>query len=326
MRKIIKECIPYGIVNRYIEQQKIKNRPQNNVEEPLVYNGNGERMRVFYLQDTATRYAYSFTAGRDSQYIFWDRDNVLLPIHFYTHEEMFKTQNTAQKKFGLLMEPEAMIPNVYQRLYENPEIMEQFVAVFTHSAKLLEKYPNTKLYLGQGSWFGAPSGGGVLDEQAYAKKTKLVSMVSSDKKLLESHRLRISIAKSMKTNTNVDTYGAFDGGHTIKAADALTAYRFSIVLENEISPYYFTEKILNCFASMVIPIYAGAQKIGDFFNSDGIIPIDKYASIAEIERVVNQCTTELYKERLPAVIENYNKVLKMLTVDDYIFNEYKGLF
>lgn len=326
MKTFLKNCIPYGLLTKYYEKKYILGLPKYNVPEPYLYNQKGELMRVFYLQDNATKYAYSFTAGRQSEHIFWDRNNVLLPIHFYTHEEMFRTQSTAQKKFGLLMEPEVMIPDIYQKLYDSPDVMAQFDAVFTHSAKLLEKYPNTKLYMGQGSWFGTAAGGGVLDENAYERKTKLVSMVSSDKALLESHKLRISIAKEMKKNPNVDTFGAFDGGRSVKIAEALTDYRFSIVLENEISPYYFTEKLLNCFASMTIPIYAGAQKIGDFFNSDGIIIIDKYASIEELNRIVNQCTPKMYEERLIAVLENYHKVQNLLTVDDYIFREFKDLF
>lgn len=325
MKEILKNCIPYGIVKKIIENRK-KNVPYYNVVEPAIYNEDGEQMRVFYLQDTATRFAYSFTAGRNSKHIFWDRDNVLLPIHFYTHTEMFRTQPTAKKKFGLLMEPEAMIPEVYQQLYDNPSIMAQFEAVFTHSYKLIEKYPNAKLYLGQGAWFGTEVGGGILDECAYTKKTKMVSMISSDKALLESHKLRIAIAKEMKKNLNVDTYGAFDGGNPVKVAETLTDYRFSIILENEISPYYFTEKVLNCFASMTIPIYAGAQNIGEFFNLDGIIQIDKYDSMETLHRVVNQCTAELYDAKIPAVIENYKKAQEQLTVDDYIFRNYRDLF
>lgn len=326
MKQIIKNVLPYGAVNWY--QKRASNIvSEGNITEPKIYNANGERMRVFYLQDKAAPYAYSFTAGRDGTHIFWDRSNVRLPIHFYTHEDMFNTKTTAQKKFGLLMEPEVMIPQVYQRLYENPGLVKEFDAIFTHSEKLLEVCDNAKLYLGQGSWYGTSIAGGALDSELYQKKCKNVSMVSSDKVILESHRRRIEIAKAMKYSGVVDTFGAFDGGPAIKVAEALEDYRFSIVLENEISSYYFTEKILNCFASMTIPVYAGATKIGEFFNEDGIIVIDKTVPTDDIVAMVKKkCTKEAYEERKDALIDNYNRVQKMLCVDDYIFEKYKELF
>ena len=157
LKKYIKNCIPYGIVKKIETQRTVA--IEGNVAEPVLYNINGERMRAFYLQDQAIKYAYSFTAGRNPQYIFWDKDNVMLPVHFYTHQEMFNVKKTAKKRFGLLMEPEAMIPEIYDRLYKSPEIMSQFDAVFTHSAKLMKMYPNARLYLGQGAWFGTDIGG-----------------------------------------------------------------------------------------------------------------------------------------------------------------------
>lgn len=324
LKRIMKDCIPYGIVKRIeLNRQVIT---EGNVDEPVIYNEEGARMRVFYLQDTAIKYAYSFTAGRNPNYIFWDKDNVKLPVHFYTHQEMFKVKGNAKKRFGLLMEPEAMMPEIYERLYNSPEVMSQFDAVFTHSSKLIQMYPNARLYLGQGVWFGTSIGGGNLDTDAWRKKTKNVSMISSDKAVLESHRRRIEIAIAMKENPNVDTFGAFDGGPSVKVADSLTDYRFSIILENEISPYYFTEKVLNCFASMTIPIYAGAQNIGEFFNIDGIIQIDKYDSIESLNRVVNGCSADLYNSKLVAVKENYKKAQEMLSLDDWLYKEYKDLF
>lgn len=144
--------------------------------------------------------------------------------------------------------------------------------------------------------------------------------------MLESHRLRISIAKELKKRMVVDTFGAFDGGPPIKISDALNRHRFNIALENEISDYYFTEKILNCFAAMTIPIYAGANKIGEFFNIDGIIKFDKYASIEDMIKIISMCTSEYYEDHIEAVIDNYNRVQSLLCMDDYIYEQYKDLF
>lgn len=326
MKQFIKKALPYGVMQSYYRNKQKNSIPNRNVKEPSIFNADGEQMRVFYLQDNASTYSYSFTAGRESHKIFWDRDNLLLPIHFYTHEEIFNTQKTARKKFGYVLEPESCKPELYKSLYESPKTVGEFDVIFTHSAKLLDKYENAKLYLGQGVWYGTEIGGGILDPEAYRHKDLGISMVSSNKTILESHRLRISIAKEMKKRGILDTFGAFDGGPSIKIADALSRYRFSIALENEISDYYFTEKILNCFAAMTIPVYAGANRIGEFFNMDGIIRFDKYASADDMAKTISICTPAYYEEHIDAVIDNYNRVQKLLCMDDYIYEEYKELF
>ena len=104
----------------------------------------------------------------------------------------------------------------------------------------------------------------------------------------------------------------------------LVDYRYNIAVENDITDYYFTEKILNCFASMTIPIYIGARKIGDFFNMNGIIQVEKL-DFEHIDNIVKTCCEEDYYERLDAVIDNFQRVQKFLTVEDWIFNNYSNI-
>ena len=74
--------------------------------------------------------------------------------------------------------------------------------------------------------------------------------------------------------------------------------------------------------SMTIPVYLGASKIGQFFNEDGIIKIDKDC---DIEKVLVQCTKEEYEKRQKAVIENYYKALKYFNLNDYLYETlFKG--
>jgi hypothetical protein len=327
MNQILRNIIPYGMYT-YLKKRKeaMLESQFELVDEPYLQNDEGSRLRVFYLQDSASRFSYSFTAGRQSKTILWDRDNYRLPIHFYTHNDIFFTKKIDAKKFALLLEPETMLPGLYARLYKSPDIAKKFDRIFTHSSKLLNKYSNAALYLGQGVWYGTDIGGGELDSSAYKRKTKDVSMVSSNKAILASHRYRIRLAKHFASGSIVDTFGSFNGGPNIKISEALKEYRFSVVLENEISPYYFTEKLLNCFAAMTIPIYAGATDISRFFDKDGIIHLDKAMPFSEIDEIVASCDSLLYKKKIRAVISNYNKVLKLLCLDDHIFNEYKERF
>ncbi len=87
-------------------------------------------------------------------------------------------------------------------------------------------------------------------------------------------------------------------------------YRYSIVVENGIEPFYFTEKIMNAFAAQTIPIYLGATEIGRFFNADGIIQIG-LDDCNHIENILKRCTPEEYERRLPAVIDNFNRAMRL---------------
>ncbi|MCR5255642.1 MAG: hypothetical protein K6D96_06880 [Acetatifactor sp.] len=327
IKEIIRKYAPYCLESDRKKREEYQYAMTlSNIPEPCVYNASGERMRVFYLQDKSAKFSYSFTAGQNPNSILWDRSNYMLPIHFYTDYEIFSPISTCKKKFGILLEPEAFLPDLYERIYNNPDLIAQYEAIFTHSKKVCDTYPNAKLYYGQGAWYGTYVGGGKLDEELYKKKSKLVSMVSSNKTLIESHKRRIEIAQYLKEHTSIDTFGNFDGGIAVKPSYALEDYMFSVVLENEISEYYFTEKLLNCMVSMTIPIYSGAMNIGEIFNTEGFIIIDKYSDLAEIAAVVDGCTKEIYLSKIDAIKENYEIAKSLVNMDDVIYNSYKELF
>lgn len=291
---------------------------------PKVYNKNGEIMHFFYLQDDmCTHKPYSFSSPEWSvtNHIIWDRYNKGLPIHFYSHNNIFQSYTNCDRKFGILIESEAIVPNDYQLVYEKPEVINQYKGIFTHSSKLLDRYANARFMPGSGVWYGSDVGGGVMDKDRYMKKTKNISLLSSDKVMCDLHLYRKDMAFYYKRNGKVDTFGTFDGGKKVKASETLTDYRYSIAIENYISPFYFTEKILNCFAAMTIPIYVGATEIEKFFNPDGIIKIDRM-DYNELDKIIKKCCKEDYEERLYAVIDNFNRVQKYICYEDYLFETY----
>lgn len=105
----------------------------------------------------------------------------------------------------------------------------------------------------------------------------------------------------------------------------LRDYRFAIVIEDELSPCYFSEKLTNCFATQTIPIYLGATEIGRFFNTDGIIQIQA-ADLDRIEKILSQCTIEEYNRRLPAILDNFQRAEKFQSPMDSIFQTYLRKF
>jgi hypothetical protein len=89
---------------------------------------------------------------------------------------------------------------------------------------------------------------------------------------------------------------------------------FSVCIENDTYDTYFTEKILDCFASATIPIYKGTRNVTRYFNPDGIIFLDDYN--------IDDLTPELYYSKLDAVKDNLNRVLEFNTIEDWMYKKY----
>jgi hypothetical protein len=324
IKTILKNFLPHIIVHRYELNNLLKHIPDS--DEPPVYNESGKKLKtVFLSDDQSNEWPYCFVAGRYPKNIFWDRNNFGLKNHVYSHKKILETLGSPVKKFAFFIESETYVPNDYRIFEKNPGLFREFELIFTHSAKLLDKYENAAMIPAGGVWYGGTHGGGVLNPEQYKAKSKNISTIASNRIASNVHQFRLDVARYYKNGDLVDTYGPFDGGKLLKIADTLKDYRYSVVMENIIRPYYFTEKLLNCFASMTIPIYAGAQKIADFFNIDGILQMHS-TDIETIDQIIKNCTEEEYMSRKAAIIDNYNRVQDYLCIEDYIWTKYRDNF
>lgn len=195
----------------------------------------------------------------------WDANS---PVKCVCDEQIYKNKREG-KQVMLLIEPRSIQPNVYDYAIQ---VANQYEYVFTHDSKLLKELPNAKPILWGNVWCRCEK----------PKKTKLISMTSSDKELCDLHKERIRIARKYKDV--IDVYGTIDGGEYVDPFYTLNDYMYSVVIENYIDDIWFTEKLLNCFAMKVIPIYYGARDIGKYFNTKGIIICN---SLEKLEQAIN---------------------------------------
>ncbi|MCX2717440.1 glycosyltransferase family 10 [Helicobacter sp. MIT 21-1697] len=224
-------------------------------------------------------------------------------------------------KYALFSESESIIPDDYRIFDTQKGIHKDFKAVFTYSEKLLNELENAKFIPAAGLWYGQEKGCNIaLDDKVYQIKDKNVSMMCSNKIFCEMHKIRHSIAQKALQSQKVDVFGKFNGGVFLPhKADSLQKYRFQIVVENDCTAYYFTEKILDCFAAQCIPIYLGAREIHQFFNNEGIITFTPKTPLEEILKI---CNEKEYLTRLEAVLDNYQRVLKYQKGSDLFYEEY----
>lgn len=216
---------------------------------------------------------------------------------------------------ALLIEPRSIIPDVYEWMERN---YKKFRYVFTHDSRLLKACDNAKLIL----W-----GMGNANYNSFndVPKTKYISMVSSDKELCEFHKIRKQLALDLKGHPLVDTMGTFDGGAFVDTETIYAPYKFSIVVENYIDDYWFTEKICNCFSNKTIPLYLGSPKIYKFFNPQGIMSFQPQGLKDWLEYQTPDILENKYNRRLEAIEDNYQRVRKFENFETWFFKEYGEL-
>ena len=223
------------------------------------------------------------------------------------------TEEIAPNSIALLIEPRSL-QDTYKWL-ELKRNWRKFKYIFTHDSELLKTCKNAKRIL----W------GRVYDTNDIPK-TKMVSMVSSDKEYCWLHKARKITARELYSYPEVDVLGTIDGGDWKSTREIYAPYMFSVAFENYIDDYWFTEKICNCFANKTIPIYFGAKKITEFFNSKGIIRVPYFEDIpAVIETLRKQGYERQYELRRDAIEDNFERVKKFEDFETWFFNEYGDL-
>ena len=284
--------------------------------------------KVFNLIDGHFANDKYSVAGRDSEYVNWDRNltNLDNPT-FYSHMEMFKIDqlNTPKENsYVLIFESRGIDLQTYSSV---ESLIPKFNKVFTHNSEYLKKYENCKWIPGGGICVGGrkdfPHSEGEIGIQ---EKTKLCSMVSSNKQLCKGHLNRLHIMNIIKDNSKVDKFfgigGPSDNSGWIPIFRSLKDYMFSIVIENYVDDLYITERILNCFATGTIPIYLGAPNIGSIFNEKGIIQLVNLPTIEEFNNMINNLTPDFYYERMDAIKENFERCKQYKSIEDYIYLNY----
>lgn len=279
-------------------------------EYPDIYNADGRKMEMFFIRD---RHFSHEPYGTFPTYFLWDRFNWGLNTHFYTGKSAKETVGAPASKYAWLLEPRTKQPQDYRAFERERSLAREFDAVLTYDERLLDLLDNAVFFPSCAvSWVRE------TDADIWRKKTKNVSVLSSNKKMCPLHYLRLAVAWKCKKEGLADTFGTFDGGRPVTMAETLKPYRYSIAIENQISDYFYTERLISAFITMTVPIYVGARKIDEFFNTDGIIRIDEKQA-ANIKDVLKQCSERDYMNRLPAMCENYEKAKAYLNQNDMLY-------
>jgi hypothetical protein len=242
--------------------------------------------------------------GKESKYIEWVKDDSL-DCTFYIDDTIATAfrDNVSGKKYAWILESMYIKPTIVSQVKNNPDkFLDTFETIFTHNQELLALDPKFKWCPAQGFW---------IKEPKICEKTKMISMISSNKSMTEGQRLRLQWVEMI--GEQLDLYGR--GFNEIASKEeGLCDYMFSIVVENGFYKSYFTEKIMDCFATGTIPVYTGSPDIGKYFNKDGIIDLTEEFDVSE----------DIYYSKMDAIKDNFERVKQYEVLEDFIYLNYFG--
>ena len=212
-------------------------------------------------------------------------------------------------RIALLLESPVVTPRIYNDIVQ---IEDCFDFVFTFNKSLLDSNPQKYRYV--------PADWVCIEKESHVvhDKTKLVSMIYSDKP--DGDRpLRHEVARRFESKIDLFGSGSPKGEELMKSR-TLNPYMFSVSMENCISDYYYTEKILDCFCTRNVPIYRGTTYISEFFDERGIIT---WNELDELEDILDNLSEERYEEMKPYIENNFEMSQRYLSADDVLYDMIK---
>jgi len=257
------------------------------------------------------------SALNKNKYVEWTLDGSS-PVSVHVDEAIFHQTNPTKFNVAWLMESSAIIPHIIEKVKNNVNgVLDKYNMFMTHDVRLLntsEKFvyvPTNAL-----PW---------IQQKKIWEKSKMISMVGSDKVFCPGHQYRQEIIQKYKDSVDhfgrgfygrelpwsyIDENGTEESGKMV----ALKDYRYSIAMENDNYDTIFCEKLTDCFATGTIPIFWGSKKVTEMFNGDGIIFLEDFE--------IGNCTEDYYNSRINAIKENFELVQNMASTEDYFYLNY----
>jgi hypothetical protein len=254
----------------------------------------------------------------------WTNENCEIQVYMDSALVQGTKSNKHNKKFGWFCESRTVKQQIFESIKQNLDLYRNsYFKIFTCDQELINLDRNFFVF----NFAGSNLPWTPRSEFGIHNKTKLVSFLCSNNSMTEGHRYRLSCAHKLKSK--VDLYGNVFGANSIGThngshyhhkpkTEAMKPYYFSIAMENMKYNSYFTEKITDCFANGVIPVYFGTDEIGKYFDLDGIILFTEKFDPSTL-------SADLYQSKINAIKTNFEIVCNMESADDMLYQNIKTI-
>jgi hypothetical protein len=202
---------------------------------------------------------------------------------------------SAEIKILVQIEPE-QISGLKQNIIQN---YWRYDLILAWNEDIIKQCPNAVLFPFGSCWIDI--------ESINIKKQKQISFLTSNKAYLPGHILRQDIYHYLRSHKNINDFDVLNIRTPPRIANKNIIFEksmYSIIVENVATENYFTEKLIDCFATKTIPIYYGCPNIQKYFDSDGIITFD---SIEKLTQILSYLTPEKYYSHSSHIDVNFEK-------------------
>lgn len=243
-------------------------------------------------------------------WIHFRREEASLPVAIFTDrclEQVITSKHAVN--IAWLLESPGLMKSPLRRL---KSLQGNFDRILTSHRSFLKRGPPYQKCATAGSW--------IADEEwALYPKSRQLSIIASTKRYLPGHKLRFAIVK--RHRNCIDGLFGFAFERLDAKLDGLRDFRFSFAIENCRKDYYFTEKLIDCFATATIPIYWGCPSIARFFDPEGMIIINK---LRDLDAIVPQLNEAFYESRKPAIRRNFERAKAYRMVEMHLYAAIHG--
>lgn len=145
------------------------------------------------------------------------------------------------------------------------------------------------------------------------QKERLLSIISSSKDYTEGHRNRLVFIKKLKEyfGDRLDVFGR--GIRDVEDKwDAISGYKYHIVMENSSCSHYWSEKLSDAFLAGSFPFYYGCSNIYEYFSQESLVTIDINDIDGSIKVIEKAIQNHVYE----------NSINKIFTARDLVLDKY----
>ena len=141
-------------------------------------------------------------------------------------------------------------------------------------------------------------------------KSKQLSVICSTKAHTADQRQRLEFVQRLQAafGNDIDVFGR-GTREVADKSEAIFDYRYHVVLENDHSEHFMTEKLADAFLGWSYPIYFGSSEACHRYPEGSFTAIDIYQPDEAIRIIRNLLTAHTYQQSLPAIAEARHRVL-----------------
>ena len=141
------------------------------------------------------------------------------------------------------------------------------------------------------------------------EKSRCLGWVTSNTQNLQGHRRRLRFLAAIQGKLAFDLWGR---GFTPLADkwDGVAPYAYSFAIENYRNPFYWSEKLADCYLAWSMPIYYGCTRITDYFPAESMIQIEIHEPAAALAKINEAIAGKAWQRNLDAIAHARELVLE----------------